>query len=431
MKRSMFYNKRSETQSRREIERIQNFRIRRLVKNLRARVPHYRRALGDTVVKSLADVRKLPFTTKDDLRENFPFGLTAVPLSEVVETHATSGTTGIPVVSVYTENDLNVWGEIVARSLVMAGMTKHDVFQITPSFGMFTGGFGFYHGARRIGATIVPTGAGFSKRQIQFMRDFGTTMISAIVSYALRLAEVAKEMGIDPAKDTKVRKGIFGAEMWSGEMKKRIAQLWDMDAYDIYGLTELCGPGVATDCQLHDGLHLWEDHFYMEVVDPKTGEQLEPEQDGELVLTALMSDGMPLLRYRTRDLTYIYDSGVCECGRTHRRISAIKGRTDDMLVVRGVNLWPSQIEAVLMKHAEVGPEHQVTIFRESWVDKMEITIEAKERINESQKAKLAGVLSSELKDLLLFTPEVKLVEPGSLPRVEVGKAKRIFDKRAR
>ncbi|MDW7978408.1 MAG: phenylacetate--CoA ligase, partial [Candidatus Caldarchaeum sp.] len=343
-----FFNRQAETLSRRELEMVRDRGIRWSVKHAYENNEFYRRRLQQVGVrpedvKTADDLRKIPFTTKDDLRSLYPYGILAVPRTSLLEVHATSGTTGVPTLGFYTQNDLDVWGEVSARSLVMSGLTKEDILQITPSFGMFTGGFGFYYGARKVGAMIIPTGAGFSRRQIQYMLDFGTTMVCAVVSYILRLTETALEMGVDPRRDTKVRKGVFGSEMWTKEMKKRVAEAWDMDVYDIYGFTELCGPGVANDCYLHDGLHLWEDHFYAEVVDPKTGEPVEMEEKGELVFTTLTKEASPVLRYRCRDISYVYDSISCDCGRTHRRLGYISGRVDDMIKVSGVSIWPSAV----------------------------------------------------------------------------------------
>jgi phenylacetate-CoA ligase len=280
-----------------------------------------------------------------------------------------------------------------------------------------------------VGSFIVPTGAGFSQRQIQLMRDFGTTMICAIVSYALRLAEVAQQMGFDPARDTKVRKGVFGSEIWTKEMKQKIASIWDMDVYDIYGFTELFGPGVANDCHLHDGLHVWEDHLLVEVVDPKTGEPLSAEQEGELVFTHLTKDALPLVRFRSRDLAFLYDSPKCGCGRTHARISPIKGRVDDMIKVSGVSIWPTQIETILIKFPEAGTEYQVVVTRHDSMDHMRVAVESKEALDGRSKQDLARRLLTDIRNALNLTPELQIVDPGTLPRVEVGKAKRIIDER--
>jgi phenylacetate-CoA ligase len=384
-------------------------------------------------IRSIKDLQKKSFfTTKEDLRQNYPFGMLAVPLHKVAELHATSGTTGTPTLALHTEGDLDNWGEISARSLVMSGLTKNDIFQITPSLGMFSGGFGFYHGARKVGATVVPASAGFSKRQIQFMMDFGTTMFSAIVSYAFRLAEVAQEMGIDLKKQTKARKGSFGSEIWTRPMKSRLANTWDMDPYDIYGFTEAYGPGMGNDCRVHDGLHIWEDYFLVEIIDPVTGEELGPEEEGELVFTTLGKEAMPLLRYRSRDISSLLDSASCDCGRTHRRYEEIRARSDDMIKVSGVNFWPSQLESILLKEAEVGPEYRIKISRANSLDKMTIEVESKDKIFDNAKRDLVSrKLSKALHDVLLFSPEVIIVEPNSLPRVEIGKTPRVIDERAR
>ncbi len=370
------------------------------------------------------------FTTKEDLRKNYPFGMLAIPRHEVAEMHATSGTTGTPTLGLHSEKDLDDWAEIAARSLVMSGLTKQDVFQITPSLGMFSGGFGFYHGGRKVGATIVPASAGFSKRQIQFMVDFGTTMFCAIVSYAFRLAEVAQEMGIDLKKQTKVRKGIFGSEIWTREMKSKLANAWEMDPYDIYGFTELYGPGVGNDCRIHDGLHIWEDHFLVEVIDPETLEPLGPEEEGELVFTTLRKEAMPLIRYRSRDISALLDAVSCDCGRTHRRYKEITARSDDMIKVSGVNFWPSQFESILLKEDGVGSEYRIRISKTNSIDRMTIEVESKEKILDSlKKETLSKKLAKDLHDRLLFSPEVIIVDPNSLPRVEVGKMPRVSDER--
>lgn len=400
--------------------------------------PFYRKAFDQAgitpgVIKDIEDLQKTGFfTTKEDLRAAYPFGMLAIPRDRVVEMHASSGTTGTPTLGLHTSKDLDDWGEISARSLVMSGLEQKDIFQITPSLGMFSGGFGFYHGARKVGATIVPAGAGFSKRQIQFMIDFGTTMFSAIVSYAFRLSEVAHEMGIDPAKDTNVRKGIFGSEIWTKQLKQRISRIWDLEPYDVYGLTELYGPGVGNDCRIHDGLHIWEDYFLVEVIDPKTGDPVGHEEEGELVFTTLTKEAMPLIRYRSRDISKLYASNSCECGRTHRRYEQIKARSDDMLKVSGVNFWPSEVESVLLKEYEVGPEYRIRISRINAMDRMSIEVESREHIeNQKLRESIAKKLSAELQNVLLFSPEIAIVDPNSLPRIEVGKMIRVFDERER
>jgi len=430
-----FFNKPAETMDRAEIRRLQEERLRHTIGWAYERVPFYRRKLEERgltpdMIRGLDDLEKIPFTTKDELRSLYPYGILAVPTSEILEVHATSGTTGTPTLGFYTASDIEVWGEVSARSLAMSGLTREDIFQITPSFGMFTGGFGFFYGARKIGSMIIPAGAGFSKRQIQYMIDFGTTMVCAVVSYILRLTETAHEMGVDPARDTKVRKGVFGSEMWTGEMKSKIAGEWDMDVYDIYGFTELCGPGVANDCHLHDGLHVWEDHFLVEVVDPATGENVGPEEKGELVFTTLTKEAAPIVRYRCRDISYIYDSPSCDCGRTHRRIGWISGRIDDMIKVSGVAIWPGQVESVLLKHPMVGSEYQIIVWRQGGHDRIKVVAETREKIHDGDVERLARKLAEDLRNTLMTGVEVELVEPMSLPRVEVGKAKRVIDQRS-
>ncbi|MDA4111750.1 MAG: AMP-binding protein, partial [Thaumarchaeota archaeon] len=372
----VFFNQKMERLPQKELAELQTKKFRAIINYAYENSVYYKKVLDDANLKpgdirGISDLQKANiFTTKEDLRRNYPFGMLAIPKNKVVEMHATSGTTGTPTLGLHSQRDIEDWGEIAARSLVMSGLTKDDVFQITPSLGMFSGGFGFYHGARKVGCTIVPASAGFSKRQIEFMVNFGTTTFSAIVSYGFRLAEVAHEMGLDPRRDTKVRKGIFGSEIWTKETKKKMSDLWDLDPYDIYGFTELCGPGVGNDCRVHDGLHIWQDYFLTEVVDPKTGEPLGPEEEGELVFTTLSKEAMPLLRYRSRDISYLIDSSSCDCGRSHMRYSEIKARADDMLKVSGVNFWPSQVETVLLKEVEFGPEYQIHVIRESSIDKM-------------------------------------------------------------
>ncbi|MCL4519179.1 MAG: phenylacetate--CoA ligase [Thaumarchaeota archaeon] len=431
-----YFNEKIERLSRKELSKIQERQLRYISHYAYENSVFYKKSFDAAGIKpdevrSIESLQKAKiFTTKDDLRRAFPFGMLAVPRERVVEMHATSGTTGTPTLGLHTAKDLDDWGEVSARALTMSGMTKEDIFQITPSLGMFSGGFGFYHGARKVGCTIVPASAGFSKRQIQFMIDFGTTMFSAIVSYAFRLAEVAQEMGIDPARDTKVRKGIFGSEIWTSEMKTKISKIWDMDPYDIYGFTELCGPGVGNDCRMHDGIHIWQDYYYTEVVDPDTGEPVGPEEEGELVFTTLTKEAMPLIRYRSKDISALLDIQSCECGRTHQKFKSIRARADDMLKISGVNFWPSEVESVLLKQGEVGTEYQIRVMKVDSTDRMQITVESKERItDQSKKDLLAKKLSSSLHDVLLFSPEVMIVDPNTLPRVEVGKTVRVIDER--
>ncbi|HEV2138200.1 MAG TPA: phenylacetate--CoA ligase [Nitrososphaerales archaeon] len=435
-RRDRYFNTKMEMMPRKELVSLQEKRFRAAIKYARENSVFYKRAfrrlgIGPEDVRSIADLQKRGFfTTKDDMRKTFPYGLLAVPREQVVEVHSSSGTTGTPVLGLHTEKDLEDWGEISARCLTMAGITKKDVFQITPGFGMFSGGFGFYHGARTVGCTIVPAAAGFSKRQIQFMLDFGTTMFSSIVSYAFRLAQVAEEMGVDLPKQTKVRKGIFGSEIWTKESKRKLSKLWDMDPYDVYGFAEMYGPGMGNDCRMHDGLHLWQDFFLVEVVDPKTGEPLGPEEEGELVITTLRKNANPLIRYRCRDVSFLYDSSTCDCGRTHQKYKEIVGRTDDMVKISGVNFWPSEVESVLLRTEMVGAEYRIRLSKVNFEDKVKIEVESASKMGDKEsKDKLSRELASELHNTLLFTPEVEILDPGTLPRVEVGKAQRMLDER--
>ncbi|MEM3396162.1 MAG: phenylacetate--CoA ligase [Thermoplasmata archaeon] len=428
----MFFNKKYETMKRAELDRLKLKRLKAVVRQC-YKVPFYRNAMKASGVrpddiKKLKDIKKLPFTTKDNLRESAPFGMLAVKLDECVELHASSGTTGVPVTVCYTRNDLEVWSEVMARCLVMAGMTKKDIFQNPIPYGTFTGAFGFHYGAQKVGALVIPSGMGQSERQIQLMKYYGTTFISGVVSYAAHLGQVALSMGINPATELKVRRGIFGSEMFTPGLKKKLAELWNMDVYDIYGLTEMCGPGVSTDCHIHDGLHLWEDHFFVECVDPKTGEEVEKEEYGELVLTTLTKEGMPILRFRTHDLAFLYDVKKCECGRTHIKHSQIKGRTDDMIIISGTNVFPGQIEHVLMQNEKVGLNYRIVIGKKGDMDKLSVEVESKEKLSEEVKQELEKKLQNELKLVLLLTPEVKILEPGTIPKDTI-KAKRVIDNR--
>lgn len=419
---------------REEIEKIQLQRLRETVKNAYENVPFYREKMKKAGVRpedirSLEDVRKLPFTYKDDLRRNYPYGLLAVPLSEVVEVHASSGTTGKPTVVAYTRRDLENWAELMARGMAAAGVTRDDIVYIALGYHWFTGGLGFHYGAQRLGALAVPAGTGFTQRHVMMIRDLGATVLAAVPNYALRLAEVAAEMGVDPARDTMVRVGMFGAEMWSEELRKRINEAWDMESFDVYGMSELYGPGTAFECHMHDGLHVWEDHYLVEVVDPKTGDPLGPEEEGVLVVTPLTHDAMPLLRYWTNDLTYIYDSRSCDCGRTMKRIARIKGRADDMLIINGVNVFPQVVEQVLLSEPWTNHHYQIIVEREGNLDRMYVLVETKRRLSPEEKERLAQRLQHRLHEALMINPRIRILNPGELPRQEGGKAKRVIDKR--
>ncbi|GAF75310.1 unnamed protein product, partial [marine sediment metagenome] len=367
------------------------------------------------------------FTTKDDLRSNAPFGMMATSLDNCIELHASSGTTGIPITACYTSHDIDVWSIVMARCLSMSGLTKKDVFQNPIPYGTFTGAFGFHYGAQKIGAMVIPSGKGQSERQIKLMDYYDTTFMSGVASYAMRLGQVAQEIGIDPRK-LKVRNGLFGAEMFTPGLKKRITDIWNMDVHDIYGLTEMCGPGVSTDCDQHDGLHLWEDHFLVECLDPKTLESVGLEEEGELVLTTLTKEGMPLLRYRTRDIAKLYDLEVCECGRTHIKHSTIKGRSDDMIIIRGTNIFPGQIESVLMKNSNVGGNWRMILTTENDVDMLTVEVESKQQLSTNETSSLEQKLQNDIKTVIVFTPHVTVLPPNIIPDTGL-KAKRVVDDR--
>jgi len=424
------FNPKIETLPRKELRELQLKRLKAIVLHAYEHVPFYRKKFDeagiDPGIKTLDDVTKLPFTTKDDLRDNAPFGMLTSPMEQYIELHASSGTTGTPVTVCYTRNDLEVWSEVMARCLSMAGLTEKDVFQIPIPYGTFTGAFGFHYGGQRVGALIVPTGKGDSERQLRLMKYYGTTFIAGIASYALHLANVAKKMGMEPS-GLSVRNGIFGAEMFSSEMKRKIMNEWGMDVHDIYGLTEMCGPGVSADCDEHDGLHLWEDHFLAEIIDPETGEQLGPEEEGELVLTTLTKDGMPIIRYRTRDITYLYD-GECSCGRTHVKHAPIKGRSDDMIIVKGTNIFPSQVEEAVMKHPEAGNNWLMIIEKQGDMDTITVKVEGKQKYDEREKERIAAAIQKEIRVITTFGMRVEVVDPDTLP-VSEGKARRVIDKR--
>lgn len=431
----MFWNKKLETMPEEKLKELQLERLKEVVKYAYERVPYYRKkfeeaGLKPEDIKTLEDIKYIPFTSKADLREVYPFGMFAVPLSEIVEIHSSSGTTGKPVVMGYTKEDIEVWKEVMARSLTMIGVTKDDIIQIAYGYGLFTGGLGFHYGALAIGATVVPASAGNTRRQIELMRDFGTTVLACTPSYALYLAEYAKdEMGIDP-RTLKLRVGSFGAEMWTEEMRKEIEKRFGIKAYNVYGLTEIIGPGVAHECEEQKGLHIWEDHFYAEIIDPETGEPLPEGKRGELVLTTLTKKGVPMLRFRTRDIT-AFIPGTCACGRTSKRIERIRGRTDDMIKVRGVMLFPYQIEKAILEVQGVEPHYQIILTRPHYLDEIEIQVEMSKEVFSDEVRKIEELrrkLEKRIEETVGIRVKVTLVEPKSLPRSE-GKAKRVIDKR--
>ena len=428
------WNRRLESLDRESIKKIQLERLKLTVRRLYENVPFYRsafksRGVSPDDIRSLDDLKRLPMVSKHDLRENYPFGLLAVPREECVRVHASSGTTGKPTLVLYTREDLQNWTEIMCRCLYMSGLRRGDVFQVTPGYGLFTGGLGFHYGGEAIGATVVPTGTGNTERQINLMRDLGTTMIAGIASYALHIAEVASEMGVDVKRDLQVRKGIFGAEAWSDSMMKKISDVWDMDCHDIYGMSEMYGPGVGCNCSHGEGLHIWEDHFIVEIIDPSTGEPLGPEEEGEVVLTSLTKTAMPMLRFRTRDMSKLLDTNGCECGRTHQRIARIKGRCDDAFSINGVKVFPGQVEYVLMKYPEVGMNYQLVVEKAGALDQLTVLVEANCKSPQDDSAKsLEKVLFRDLRTILGFQPTVRVLPPMSIERRD-GKARRVLDLR--
>ncbi len=431
----MIWNDEFETLPREALEALQLKRLKQTLERVYATVPFYRKKLDEAGIKpddikSLEDLKKLPFTTKEDLRENYPFGMFAVPLKQVVRIHASSGTTGKPTVVGYTRRDIETWSELMARSLASAGVTKEDIIQNAYGYGLFTGGLGVHYGAEKIGATVIPISGGQSKRQIMIMKDFGATVLTCTPSYALHLAEVAEEMGVNP-KETNLRVGIFGAEPWTDEMRREIEETWNIKAIDIYGLSEIIGPGVSIECEeAQSGLHIFEDHFIPEIIDPETGEVLPPGEYGELVITTITKEAFPVIRYRTRDITRLI-AEPCICGRTMVRMDRVRGRTDDMLIIRGVNVFPSQIEEIIMATEGVLPHYMIIVDREGTLDTMEVQVEVDEKIFSDEVKRLqqlARKLEANIKETLGITAKVRLVEPKTLQRFE-GKAKRVIDKR--
>jgi len=426
------FNKKLETLKRSDIQEIQLKRLKKTVKNVYDKVPFYKKKFKELNIKpddikTLKDIRRLPFTTKNDLRDNAPFGFLTNSLDKYCELHASSGTTGIPITVCYTKNDIGVWSEVMARCLTMSGLTKKDIFQNPIPYGTFTGAFGFHYGAQKVGALVIPSGMGQSERQLKLMKYYGTTFISGVASYAVRLAQVAEELGFH-LRDLDVKNGLFGAEMFTKGLKNRIIDSWDIDVHDIYGLTEMCGPGVSTDCDQHNGLHLWEDHFYLECLDPITLEPVDLEEEGEIVLTTLTKEGMPIIRYRTRDIAKIYDQKICECGRTHTKHSNIKGRSDDMLIIRGTNIYPGQIESVLMKYSEIGSNWRMIIDTEKQVDQLTVEVESKSPLNQIESMDLEHKLRNDIKSIIVFNPKISILQPNSILQDSL-KAKRVIDKR--
>lgn len=430
----MYWNREHECMPLERRRELQLERLQSLVKRVYENVPHYQRVFramgirpGD--IRSLDDLKTLPFTTKDDLRRAYPFGLFATPMKNIVRVHASSGTTGKPTVVGYTREDVDLWSEVMARTLTCAGVTSDDVVQVAYGYGLFTGGLGAHYGAEKLGATVVPMSVGNTKRQVMLMQDFGTTVLACTPSYALHLAEVMHETIDDPSR-IRLRIGVFGAEPWTYALGREIEEKLGIIAIDIFGMSELIGPGVAAECPYNMGLHIFDDHFLPEVIDPETGEQLPYGEKGELVITTLTKQGFPLIRYRTRDITVLHPE-PCPCGRTHVRMSRIMGRTDDMLIVRGVNVFPSQVESALLECGQLEPHYQLVVDRKGALDTLEIWVEVSEKVFADEvrgMERLEKSIQREIEGTLGIAVKVKLVEPKTIERSQ-GKAKRIVDRR--
>lgn len=430
----MIWNQNIECASREQLREIQSQRLVKTVERVYNTVPFYHNKLknlgiepGD--IKGIDQLKDLPFTVKTDLRDNYPFGLFTVPQSEIVRLHASSGTTGKPIVVGYTRNDLDMWSEVIARSLTMAGVTKNDIVQIAYGYGLFTGGLGIHYGVEKVGASVIPISGGNTKKQLQLMSDFGSTVLACTPSYAAFLGESILKEGFDP-KDIKLKVGVFGAEPWTEEMRTEIQRLLNIKAFDIYGLSEIVGPGVSMECEHQQGNHIHEDHFIPEIIDPKTLEVLPYGELGELVFTPVSKEAMPLLRYRTRDLTRLH-AEKCACGRTLIRMEKCLGRSDDMLIIRGVNVFPSQVESVLLEMAETSPHYQLIVSRENNLDILEIKVEIDEQFWSDEVKGLEALkkrIHHNISSVLGISATIRLVEPRSIERSE-GKAKRVIDNR--
>jgi len=431
--KSPYLHPQYETLTREEISKLQLKRLQATVTHC-MNSPFYKQrfeqcGLRPDDIRSLDDIRKIPFTTKQDLRDTYPFGIASVPLRQCVRLHSSSGTTGNPTVILHTQRDLDEWANQVARNLWMVGLRPDDVFQNSSGYGMFTGGLGFQYGAERLGMLTVPAAAGNSLRQIKFITDFGTTALHAVPSYVTRLYEVMREQGVDPRRDTKLRVLAIGAEPHSEEQRQRIQDMLGVKAYNSFGMSEMCGPGVGFECQEQNGLHFWEDYYIVEIVDPETLEPVPDGEIGELVLTTLCREAMPLLRYRTRDLTRVLGRS-CPCGRNHVRLDRMRGRSDDMIVLRGVNIFPIQIEKILMQFSELANNYLITLTTDNDNDNMTVEVELEELFTDDfqRLLQLEKDIKRRLKDEILLTPHVKLVPKGTLP-VSEGKAVRVVDKR--
>lgn len=430
----MIWNHEMECMPLAERQALQLYRLRHIIRKAYEQIPCYRQKFDEHGVKpsdlnTLADLSKFPFTTKIDLRDNYPFGMFAVPLKDIVRVHSSSGTTGKPVVVGYTREDIDLWSELMARTICCGGGSDDDIIQVAYGYGLFTGGLGVHYGAEKVGATVIPISGGNTNRQVMIMQDFGATMLACTPSYSLYIAEVLEEMGIDP-QSLKLKSGIFGAEPWSDQMRVEIEKRLKIKAYDIYGLSEIIGPGVASECETQEGLHVFDDHFYPEIIDPNSGEPLPPGEKGELVFTCMTKAAFPVIRFRTRDISRLsYEP--CACGRTHTRMERITGRTDDMLIIRGVNVFPSQIEEILFQTQGVEPHYLIIVDKRGVLDELTVQVEVEERIFSDEVKRLEELqarIAKQIEATLGLGAKIQLVEPKTIER-SMGKAKRVLDRR--
>lgn len=432
---SKYWNEKIETMPAQEKKNLQLKLLKEQVHHCYDHSSFYRKkfesaGLKPTDIHALDDLSKIPFTVKTDLRDNYPYGMVAVPSDEICEIHASSGTTGNPIVGCYTKGDMEMWSELMARSIYTTGGRKQDVIHIAYGYGLFTGGLGFHYGAQKLGTKIIPASGGMTQRQIKLMKDLGATILACTPSFAVYLAETMAQEGIDPSKDLMLKSGMFGAEPWSDKIRERIEKDLNIEAFDVYGLTELLGPGVSIECNQHNGLHIAEDHFIVETIDPDTGEILPLGEEGELVFTSLTKTGLPMLRYRTRDISKI-ETAACECGRTHARMMRVHGRSDDMLIIRGVNVFPSQIEFAVMCFSELATQYLIVVDRPGALDTFVVKVELSEKASKDPKLDGNALKADIQKRIHIVTgisADVEIVKPGELPRTE-GKSKRVLDLR--
>ncbi len=430
----MIWNEEMECMPVAERRALQFYRLRSTIRRAYEKIPAYRNKFDEHGVKPddikhLKDIAKLPFTTKDDLRENYPYGMFASPMKDIVRVHSSSGTTGKPVVVGYTQKDIDTWAELMARTLCCAGGTNDDIVQVAYGYGLFTGGLGVHYGAEKLGATVVPISGGNTQRQVMIMQDFNVTLLACTPSYSLFIAEVMEDMGINP-HSVKLKAGVFGAEPWSNQMRTEIEKRLNCTAIDIYGLSEVIGPGVSSECQSQEGMHVFDDHFFPEIIDPETGNPLPPGEKGELVFTCLTKEAFPIIRFRTRDISCLHEA-PCPCGRTHVRMERITGRTDDMLIIRGVNVFPSQIEEVLFKTQGVEPHYIIVVDKRGVLDELTIQVEVEEKVFSDEVRRLEELqdrITRQIEATLGIGAKIQLVEPKTIER-SMGKAKRVIDKR--